>query len=228
MELPFTHKPGRRERHLLRRHENPLFGWPAPEVAPELLLAAQKADHEAMETFREAFPALIQRAVDLPPDAGSELVLALKQDLERAYESSFGLPEDHARERQALRRLIDLITNAVRRAAGADPLALQELDEEAEARALHFQMLEQPLVADLLDPESPIAPEDLAACLLAGDDAEARAALDLFDPAQIADLAARAVAVVEQLETRGLDVEHLRPRLRLLRARSGADPSVGH
>jgi hypothetical protein len=46
MDLPFTHRPGRRERHLRRRHENPLFAWPPAEVAPEVLLAAQKADHE--------------------------------------------------------------------------------------------------------------------------------------------------------------------------------------
>ena len=33
MEVPFTHKPGRRERHLRRRHENPLFAWPVESIA---------------------------------------------------------------------------------------------------------------------------------------------------------------------------------------------------
>lgn len=159
MELPFTHKPGRRERHLRRQHENPLFGWPPPEIPPEVLLAAQKADHEDMEAFRETFQGLVQRAVDLPPDADSDTVLALKQDLERAYEQSFGLPEDHERERSALAKLIEVIMRAVRRAAGADPLARQELEDEGEARAEHFRLLRLPLLADLLHPETPIPPK---------------------------------------------------------------------
>lgn len=152
MELPFTHKPGHRERHLRRRHGNPLFGWPPPQIAPEALLAAQRADHEEMEAFREDFRAVVQRAVELPPDAGSDTVLALKETLERHYEQSFGLPEDHARERAAMRKLIDLIMRAIRRAADADPLAARELAEEAQAREIHFRLLEQPLVADLLHP----------------------------------------------------------------------------
>ena len=162
MELPFTHKPGRRERHLRRRHENPLFAWPPQEVPPEDLLAAQQADHEEMEAFRRDFRALVQQAVELPPDAGSEIVLGLKDALERHYEQSFGLPETHTEERTAIRKLIALIMQAVKRAAGVDPLARQELADEEEAREIHFRLLEQPLVADLLHPESPVGPGQLA------------------------------------------------------------------
>jgi len=82
MDLPFTTTPGRRERHLRRRHENPLFAWPPVAVDPQALLAAQKADHEEMEAFRDAFRALVQRAVDLPPNADSDIVLALRSDLD--------------------------------------------------------------------------------------------------------------------------------------------------
>ncbi len=155
MDLPFTHRSGRRERHLRRRHENPLFAWPLGEVAPEDLLAAQRADHDEMESFRAAFGDLIQRAINLPGDADSDTVLGLKQDLERQYEQSFGLPDDHARERAALRKLINLIMKAMRRAAGSDPLARQELADEEQAREIHFRLLEQPLVADLLHPRAP-------------------------------------------------------------------------
>jgi hypothetical protein len=104
MELPFTHRPGRRERHL-RRHQNPLLAWPSAAVEPLDLLAAQRADHEEMEAFRDAFRGLVQRALDLPPNAGSDQVLALKEDLERHYEQACGLAEDHTQERATLRRL---------------------------------------------------------------------------------------------------------------------------
>ncbi|AFL74966.1 hypothetical protein [Thiocystis violascens] len=224
MELPFTHKPGRRERHLRRRHENPLFAWPAPEVSPEALLAAQKADHEEMEAFRESFRALVRRAVELPPDAGSEIVLELKESLERQYEQSFGLPEDHAREREALRKLIDLIMRAIRKAAGADPLARQELADEEAARQIHFRLLEHPLIADLLHPQSPIAPDELAPTLLDAPLDEVAAALDLFDPEQIAQLADRSARLLENLAASGLDVAQPGQRIALFLAR--LDPEM--
>ncbi|MFZ0790528.1 MAG: hypothetical protein WAM94_13005 [Chromatiaceae bacterium] len=228
MDLPFTHKPGRRERHLRRRHENPLFAWPPLEVDPAHLLAVQKADHEEMESFREVFRALVQRAIQLPADADSDTVLGLKQDLERAYEQSWGLPEDHGREQAALRKLIELIMSAVRRAAGADPLATRELEDERIARDVHFRLLEQPLAADLLYPESPIAPDELAPSLLSATAAEVAAALELFDARQVAELAQQCVVIIEGLESRGLDLSSPRQRLGLLLARVGAEPAPRH
>lgn len=219
LELPFTHKPGRRERHLKRRHANPLFGWPLEFVEPLELLAAQKADHEEMEAFQQGFRASVQQAVELPPDAGSEVVLALKGELERLYETSFGLPEDHTSERAALQKLIDLIMRAVRRAAGYDPLAQQELAEEETARAIHFRLLEQPLVADLLHPESPITPAELTPTILAASHAEIEAVLELFDPDQAARIAGEGARLIETLAAHGLDVDLPRRRIALILAR---------
>jgi hypothetical protein len=197
-------------------------------VAPEALLAAQRADHEEMESFRADFRDLIQRAVNLPADADSDTVLGLKQDLERRYEQSFGLPEDHARERAALRKLIELIMKAVRRAAGSDPLARQELADEEQAREIHFRLLEQPLVADLLHPESPIAPEELAPSLLSATAEEVEAALELFDLAQVEELAQQSARIMEQLENKGLTLTIPRERLTQLLTRLGSDPAPRH
>jgi hypothetical protein len=228
MDLPFTHKPGRRERHLRRRHENPLFAWPLQEVEPEALLAAQKADHEEMEAFHGAFRELIERAVNLPADADSDTVLGLKQDLERHYEQSFGLPEDHARERAALHKLIALIMKAVRRSAGGDPLAQQELGDEQQAREIHFRLLEQPLVADLLHPESPIAPDELAPTLLSAGAEELEGALELFDLPQVEELAQESARLIERLEAEGLTLPVARERLAQLLGRLGSDPAPRH
>lgn len=228
MELPFTHRPGRRERHLRRQHENPLFAWPLREVAPEALLAAQREDHEDLERFREYFRALVQRAVDLPGDADSDTVLALKQDLERQYEQTYGLPEDHAQERSALGKLIDLIGKAVRRAAGADPLARQELDEEDEARKIHFRLLEQPLVADLLHPQGPIASQELAPSVLSATVSEVSALLEIFDPEQLVDLTLQCTALVERLESEGVSMSGPRERLGILVARVGGVSTSRH
>jgi len=217
MDLPFTHKPGRRERHLLRLHENPLFSWPPREVVPEELLAAQKADHDDMLAFRDGFRALIQRAVDLPPDAGSDEVLGLKEALETQYEQSFALPEDHAEERAALKRLIDLTMKAIWRQAAADPLAQQELADEEAARAIHFRLLEQPLIADLLHPESDIGPDVLVPALLSSTAAEVEAAAGLFDAIQLAEIIRDGEALVLRRSAEGAGTETAEARLAQLR-----------
>jgi hypothetical protein len=205
MELPFTHRPGRRERHLRRRHENPLFAWPPVAVEPLDLLEAQRADHEEMDAFRNSLRDLVQRTMDLPPNAGSDQVLALKEDLERHYEQACGLAEDHTQERAALRRLIDLVARAVRRAAGNDPLAQAELDDEEQARTIHFRLLGQPLVADLLHPQTPIAADDLLPTLLTAAPSELAAALEVFDPPQILALVQQGHAMLARLEAVGVD-----------------------
>ena len=228
MELPFTHKPGRRERHLRRRHENPLFDWPPREVPPEELLAAQKADHEEMTAFREDFLAVVRKAVELAPDAGSEVVLELKEALERHYEQSFGLPETHTEERAAIRKLITLIMQAVKRAAGVDPLAKQELAEEEEAREIHFRLLEQPLVADLLHPESPNGPTELAPAVLSATLDEVEAVLQVLDAAECAELADQAIRLLEDRAARGVDVSPARQRLALIIACLGGGDMLRH
>jgi hypothetical protein len=184
------------------------------EVKPRELLAAQEADHEEMVAFRAAFRALVQKAVELPPDAGSDQVLALKEELEEHYEKACGLPEDHTEEKRAIARLIGLIMKAVWRTAGGDPLAQQELQDEEQARAIHFSLLEQPLVADLLHPATPIAPDELAPSLLSATAAEVEAALELFDPDQLAVLIQEGGGLIASRESEGgADLSQARLRL---------------
>jgi hypothetical protein len=216
-DLPFTHRPGRRERHLRRRHGNPLFSWPPAEVAPERLLEAQRLDHEEMEAFRDDLREAVQRAVDLPPDAGSDPVLALKADLERLYEQACGLPEDQSEAKQALAKLIDVIMRTLARHTEGDPTARQELDDEIVARSIHFRLLETPLVADILHPESPIQPQDLTPALLSADDTELAAACELFHGPQLAVIADEADALLALLSEREVEVPGLLGRVEALR-----------
>jgi hypothetical protein len=216
MELAFSSKPGRRERHLHRRHRNPLFAWPPVEVESQTLLAAQRADQEEMESFSRAFRIQVQTAVGLQPNAGSDVVLALKEELEKLYEQACGLAEDHDREKEALAKLIDLIMKAVRSAADEDPVARRELRQEEQARAVHLRLLDQPLVADILHPESPIGPDELVPALLSAGERELEATLDIFDADQLALLVTQGRELLDGLEGKQVDTVILRQRLALL------------
>ncbi len=214
MDLPFTHKPGRRERHLRRQHENPLFAWPPREIPPDELLAAQKADHEDMERFRESFVVLVQQAIDLEPDTGSDTVLHLKEALELAYEQSCGLPEDHSKEKGYIRQLIALIMKTLSRNVTNDPVARAELKDEETARTIHQRLLEQPLVADILHPQSLITADQLTPSVLDASSAEVAAILDIFDSQQLAILVQQATQILDRLKAQGVPIDTPVRRLR--------------
>lgn len=203
MTLGFSDRPGRRERHLQRRHGNPLFADPPPRISPGELERARREDREEARRFREGFVALIHEAAALKPNEGSEVVLKLKERVDQAYEQASGLAGDQAPVKAAIPRLIAAIMAAVRRGAGDDPLALQELAGEEAARALHYRLLEHPLVADLLAPDSPVSAEELLPTLLSAEADALEAALKLFDPRQIGALVEDGRALLESLEREG-------------------------
>ena len=126
------------------------------------------------------------------------MILQLKERLDQAYEQASGLADEQEETRQAIRRLIDLIMAAVRKGAGNDRVALEELQQEETARASHFELLEQPLVADLLDPASPISAEELAPTLLSAGSDELAAALAIFDAVQLRLLHDDATRLLEE------------------------------
>jgi hypothetical protein len=160
----------------------------------------------------------VRRAASLEANAASEQVLALKEDLERRYEQACGLPEDHLEEKEAIKRLIALIMRAVWRAAGEDPVAHRELEDEEQARVIHFALLEHPLVADILHPESPILPDELGPAILCSTEQEASAASQLFGAEQLALIVEQGGEILGRLEADGIDVGQARQRLDTLEA----------
>ena len=200
MTLRFSQLPGRHERHLRRKHQNTLFPEAARRVTPEALHAAQERDHEELVAFIGEFRGLVQRAVALRPTEESEVILELKEALDRAYEQASGLADDQGETRRAIEKLVGVVMNAVRAGAAGDPAALGELQQEEAARAAHFELLEQPLVADILHPDSTIAPDELVPTLLSESKAAVAAALQLFDDAQLALLLRDARDAIERLD----------------------------
>ena len=181
MPAPFSEIPGRHERHLRRKKGNPLFGEGAGPCTDTEVMEAQRRDHEELVAFMARFRELVQRAVDLRPTEESQTVLDLKTELDRAYEEASGLADDQAGNKEAIRQLLAVIMATIRSSAGADAIAQRELDDEDEARRMHFRLLEYPLVADLLHPQSVIQPDELAPTLLTAGMDELAAALGLFD-----------------------------------------------
>lgn len=192
MKVPFSRFPGRHERHFRRKLSNPLFPHPIVEPDDSALLEVQRRDHDELVRFIDGLRTLVTRVVRLPARADSGLILELKEELDKAYEAAAGLGDDQSNNLQAIRELTAVIMGTVRRGAQGDGLAESELQAESVAREAHYSLLEYPVIADLLHPESLIFPDELAATLLSEPPDALAAALSLFDEVQVSEIVAQA------------------------------------
>ncbi len=226
MTLIFSRKPGRNERHLQRKHNNPLFPEPERNVTPEELLDAQRKDHEELVEFIGGFRALVQKTVNLKPNEETDTVLKIKEQLDMAYEQASGLADDQTETKEAIRKLTQIIMNCIVSNTRGDRLAQEELRQEQEARSTHYSLLQYPIVADLLHPKSPIQENDLAPTLLCEDPQGLQAALELFDSTQLQIICEDGSELLKRLEIEGKVSEKARLRLteigtRLIEGASG-------
>jgi hypothetical protein len=195
MSIPFSELPGRHERHYKRRLDNPLFREPATLNDTDLL-NAQRLDHEELLAFITELRATVERALNLKSNEESDVILKLKEDLERLYETSAGLADEQGANQQALSQLLAAVMNTIRSNTTGDSLAEQEMAMEQQARQMHFELLQHALVADLLHPETLIAPDQLVPTLLSSPTEQVKAVMVIFDPEQLAMISQEAQALL--------------------------------
>lgn len=216
MTLKFSESPGAFERQLQRQHDNSLFPATARAVTQDQIDAARRRDQEEQRDFQAALRATLREALDMPPQVESDVLLKLKERLDQLYDQCAGLPGDHDREKQSLTRMIGVIMKAVWAGAGDDPRAHSELEQEEHARTLHHELLQQPLVATLLRPDSPIAADALVPTLLSETEDAVRTVLMLFDATQLQALFQQALDLLERLRSEGRELPEAQRRLALM------------
>lgn len=182
MNLFFSDKPGAHERHLRRKVNNPLFG--DVSVTQEDIQRAREEDEKELRRFLDEFHAIANDASQLDASAEADLLIGLKQRLEKSYECSCGVMGSQEEIQTALSKLIDSIMNTLMHSAVEDVAAQQKLTDEHHLRQKHFDRLGYDLVADLLRVDSPINPDDLVPALLSAPAQAARAAVSLFTDEQ--------------------------------------------
>ena len=205
MSLYFSPEPGPRERQLRRKYRNPLFTAATPITQHEVD-AARQEDQLALERFLEDFRGLIQEAVDLKPNADSDIILDLKERLDQCYTRCCSMPGDHEEIKSAINKLIQVIMQAVRQGATNDPMALDKLDDEEEARRVHQALHHHSLIVDLLLDDSPIAEAELLPTLLSESAEALQATLSLFDTEQLRLLYEAGKNHLESLQGEGHDL----------------------
>lgn len=215
MALEFRNKPGPRERHLQRKHENRLFGANT-SVTPERLAEARRLDDDEAAAFAERMRELFLEAANLPVRAESEVVLEIKERLDQAYEEACRIAGDHTAVKNGIRKLATSIMAAVRVGAARDSLAQAKLEQEDAARAAHFALVDVPLIADLLDPESSIAPDELVPTLLSESVEAVQAATRVFDAEQLSVICEEGRGLLARIDAEAVLLPEAHSRLRII------------
>jgi len=184
-KLKYSDLPGAYERQLQRKQDNPLFPAEQQQPGQEDLEQARIRDQQDMQAFMENFQETLKQAAGLLGSVESDVVLDLKQRLEQLYVNSASLSHDMEQIHTALLKLLDVCMMTIRKGAVDDPVALKKLDEEEQARQIYFELLETPLVADLLRADDVITESDLIPCMLSESEQGLKAVMDLFEPEQL-------------------------------------------
>lgn len=97
-------------------------------------------------------------------------------------------------------------------------MARQKLEMETQARQQHFAMLDQPLIADLLRPDTVIGEDELVPTLLSESADAVSRAMQLFSPAQQAVLCKTAAELLAKAPPSHPLTQQARQRLREMEA----------
>lgn len=201
-----SQNPGAFERHLIRR-KNFLFLDNQTVVDSDSLMQVQKKDHDILQEFMQDFRKVMTQAVSFKPNEDSEVILEVKDKLDKLYATSVSVADDQTRVRESIQKLLVVIMQSIRSGAENDAHALQELEQEEMAREANFAFLESKLVADILDPDSPIENEDLVPTLLSASKDDLALANQLFDQEQLTYILSEAEKLINKLEKEGHDVK---------------------
>ena len=155
----------------------------------------------------------MQQAAKLAGSVDAEVVLDLKQELERLYVHSTSLGGDLDQYRDALRKLIQVCMATIGKGASDDVIALQRLEQETQAREVFFNLLDTPLVADLIRGDEIVKAHELIPTLLSEDQDSLLRVLELFDEQQIDHLVASAKEFIQQLSSPVAEASQCRQRL---------------
>ena len=220
--LRFSAKPGMWERQLQRKHENPRLFPAGPAIAQATVDAARQRDARERQAFHANFKQLCAEMAVLQGAIESEKILQLKERIDKLYLECMAQATardggstgnagaissvDMAAEKNALRKLHDVVVATLVQAAANDPLARDEIAQEQAAHQLHQELLEYPLVGQLLRADSPVAAGELVATLLSETGTSFPGVLSLFDARQLQELCQGAHSLLVAAAAPGVDL----------------------
>ncbi len=164
------------------------------------VVEARERDKKEQKEFLRNFKGVVEKVSKLPERADSERLLELIPELDSCYTQCMVLGAQFPKEKQALSRLIILFEQTLLRHAGTDNAFLEQFKQEQEARKMHHQALENPIVASMMRDDSPISNDELPATILSEPSSLIEEVLTFLNQEQIESLRKHAKELIISVE----------------------------
>ena len=165
MILNFSETPGIRERHLIRKAQNP-FLISDSSLTQYDITNAQLQDREETIRFLSDFEKLATEVKSIRLTKKVDDALDLIQELNTQYCLCTSLSTDLAQFREKLTLLIDGLARLLWRHCVDSPTMMAKLDILEGDRCEQRELLQHQFIADLLHPKGPISAKDFVPSLL--------------------------------------------------------------
>jgi len=216
INIKFSAQPGAYERHVQRKFNNPLLYALDQPLSEKEVEQAREKDQQDLRVFLDTFQDTVQETAALAGSVEADILLDLKQQLERLYVTSASLAGDMQQHQEALLKLIDICMAGIQRGAEGDQGALKKLDDEIQARLVFFKLLESALAADLIRGDEIISANELLPTLLSQSGPDLINSLELFEPEHLSIILEQATDYFEKVSSNLADPDEIEKRISLI------------
>lgn len=215
-DLPWSANPGCFERHLQRKHNNPLFPGPERLVTEEQITLARDRDRaDALQLVEDVKVVQLAIAELEHPSLGD--VDRIRQRIDDLLHSAAQVGGDMSnRIVKMLDDTRESVMNAWCAGVGGNDKALEALEHAEAHQRLRTLVVNNPFVAQMLRKDTPIKPEDVVPALLCESPETIRIAMQVIDGDTRTRMRQGAEEAARRARDEGADVLMLEERLRAL------------
>ena len=201
--IDWSERPGCFERHLQRRHNNPLFPSERQHVTAADVAVARRRDAQDFESLRAEYVQFLEDVTQLPDDLPSREVNPIRERIgdltQRAAQVGGQASEIASRLTTFRRKLIQTWSNSF----SDNPNALKELQEAEAFYHAGAWKFNNPFVAQMNRDDTPITREEVVPSILTEDVATIRTVMAALGEPVGVILARFAVDLVQEVRARG-------------------------
>jgi hypothetical protein len=222
-ELAWSTEPGCYERHLQRRHQNPLFPPASRVVTQEEVDAARTHDAAEAKAFHAEVWELVRASQKLSDPLTVRQAFEIRQKIDDLMDRAAELGGNLAKEEEMLSTLYEALISDVRR--GLEQVendeALQRLQKAEEFRTKFVEQVHNRFFAQMKREDSPIKPEEIVPSLLTEEPESIQLVMNILDDDTKNLFQREAIGIIKEAEAAGATVHQANKKLQAMGVQRG-------
>lgn len=212
-DLEFSENPGFFERHLRRKHNNPLFPEQDRLVTQEQIEAARERDQSDVFELKARFIDLLSDVQETPEHATGDHIGRLREAIDDLLHRAAEIGGDADAIRDSLSELRDTLIDIWREGVRGNEVSLRALDDAERMHREYHEIFNTPFLAQV----QRIPSEDVIPAMLSEPPETIRKVMSLFEGEKRATIVREASGLLESVIAEGADISLADEKLRAVR-----------